>query len=147
MKVLTCLLTAIIVSTVSICQAQGVEETKLQPEAVIKNYFDGWARKDWNQVSRQLAQGFTFTSAAPDDHISIEDFKEKCWPQAQHIQRFEFPEIIGDMKRAFAIVHVVTNDNRVIRNVEYFTFVDGKIKAIEVFFGGSGYGFPTNIKK
>ncbi|HEX6223482.1 MAG TPA: hypothetical protein VFZ52_03685, partial [Chryseolinea sp.] len=89
-----------------------------------------WARKAWNQVSRHLADGFTFTSAAPDDHSSIEKFKQKCWPQAQHIQRLEFPEITGDMHHAFAIVHVVTNENRVIRNVEYFTFVEGKIKAI-----------------
>jgi len=28
-------------------------------------------------VKGQLAEGFTFTSAAPDDHISVEKFKEK----------------------------------------------------------------------
>ena len=43
-------------------------------------------------------------------------------------------------------MHVVTNDNRIIRNTEYFTFSNEKIKTIEVFFGGSGQGFPTNTK-
>ena len=115
-------------------------------ERVIKNYFDGWVKKDWNLVERQLAGGFTFTSAAPDDHIPVEKFKEKCWPQATFIQRFEFVKILANNDEAFAIIHVVTIDNRIIRNTEYFTFSDGKIKAIEVFFGGSGQGFPTNSK-
>jgi hypothetical protein len=115
-------------------------------EKIIKDYFDGWVKKDWNLVQGQLAEGFTFTSAAPDDHIPIERFKEKCWVQSTYIQRFEFINIIGNNSAAFAIVHVVTNDNRIIRNTEYFTFDHGKIKSIEVFFGGSGLGFPTNTK-
>jgi len=45
-------------------------------ERVIKNYFDGWVKKDWNLAERQLADGFTFTSPTPDDHIPIEKFKE-----------------------------------------------------------------------
>ena len=95
-------------------------------------------------MAGQLAEGFTFTSAAPDDHIPVEKFKEKCWPQAAYIQRFEFVRIMGNSNEAFAIIHVVTNDDRIIRNTEYFIFNNGKIKAIEVFFGGPG--FPTNAK-
>jgi len=116
-------------------------------EKIIKAYFAGWANKDWDQVSAQLAEGFTFTSAAPDDHISIAKFKEKCWVQAQHIQKFEFANITGNEREAFAIVHVITKENKVIRNVEYFNFINGKIKSIEVFFGGNGQGFPTNEKQ
>ena len=130
------------------CQAQDLKANNANPtyETIIKSYFDGWVEKDWNLVKGQLAEGFTFTSAAPDDHISVETFKEKCWVQATHIQKFEFRKIVGDDNEAFAIIHVVTNDNRIIRNVEYFMFSDGKIKSIEVFFGGSGQGFPTNSK-
>jgi len=102
--------------------------------------------KDWKIVSGQLADGFTFTSAAPDDRISTEKFKEKCWVQAQHIRKFEFIKIMGNNKEAFALVHVITTDNKVIRNIEYFNFSNGKIKSIEVFFGGAGEGFPTNAK-
>jgi hypothetical protein len=43
-------------------------------------------------------------------------------------------------------VHVITTDERVIRNTEYFTFESGRIRSIEVFFGGTGQGFPTNGK-
>lgn len=130
-----------------IAVAQTPEKQDKAYEKIIKDYFAGWANKDWNQVSAQLAEGFTFTSAAPDDHISITKFKEKCWLQAQHIQRFEFVKIIGNDREAFAIVHVITQENKVIRNVEYFNFVNGKIKSIEAFFGGNGQGFPTNEKQ
>jgi len=115
-------------------------------EKIIKTYFSGWEKKDWNIVASQLADGFTFTSPAPDDHISVEKFKDKCWVQAAHIKTFEFVKIIGNDKEAFAIMHVITAEGAVIRNVEYFNFSNGKIKSIEVFFGGSGQGFPTNKK-
>jgi len=120
-------------------------QSQLQ-ERIIKDYFEGWVKKDWNLVERQLSEGFTFTSAAPDDHIPVEKFKEKCWPQATHIKWFEFVKIVGSNDEVFAIIHVVTNDSRIIRNIEYFTFSNEKIKTIEVFFGGSGHGFPTNTK-
>lgn len=139
-----CLLAAIFFS-----KGQVVEKERQNPahEKIIKTYFAGWEKKDWNLVSSQLADGFTFTSAAPDDHISIEKFKEKCWVQAEHIQKFDFIKIIGDGNEAFAIIHVVTKDNKIIRNTEYFNFSNGKIKSIEVFFGGKGQGFPTNNKE
>ena len=113
-------------------------------EKIVKDYFGGWARKDWNAVANNLAEGFTFTSAAPDDHIPIDKFKEKCWVQADHIDHFEFPRFISNGNETFAIVHVITRDKRIIRNVEFFVFEKGKIKSIEVFFGGNGKGFPTN---
>lgn len=129
-----------------VCLAIGGYVKAQDHEKIIKTYFSGWVKKDWTIVSSQLAEGFTFTSAAPDDHISITKFKEKCWVQADHIKRFDFVKITGDSKEAFAIVHVITNDDKVIRNIEYFNFENGKIKSIEVFFGGSGSGFPTNAK-
>lgn len=128
------------------CMAITVTGNSQSHEKIIKDYFAGWVQKDWSQVANQLTTGFTFTSAAPDDHITIEKFKEKCWVQAAHIQRFDFVKIIGNDQEAFAIVHVITGNNKIIRNTEYFTFDNGKIKSIEVFFGGSGQGFPTNEK-
>lgn len=115
-------------------------------EEIIREYFGGWERKDWNAVRRHLDDAFTFTSPAPDDHISVAEFRAKCWNQAEHIQRFEFVRIVGNEREAFALMHVITKDGRTIRNTEYFTFENGKIRSIEVFFGGSGQGFPTNQK-
>jgi ketosteroid isomerase-like protein len=141
MKIL--IATFIILLAVS-AHSDGQVKPDQDNEKIIKGYFAGWVKKDWQTVASHLAEGFTFTSAAPDDHISIKKFKEKCWVQADHIERFEFPRIVTNGNEAFAIVHVITKDNKVIRNIEYFHFENGKIKSIEVFFGGNGQGFPTN---
>ena len=74
----------------------------------------------------------------------LKSLRKNAGRKLNHIRKFEFMKIVGDDDEAFAIIHVVTDDNQIIRNVEYFTFCDGKIKAIEVFFGGTGQGFPTN---
>src|SRR5262245_44114276 len=87
-------------------------------EKIIKRYFSGWEKKDWNLVAENLADGFTFTSPAPDDHISIDKFRQKCWVQADHIKKFDFVRIIGSGNEAFAIVHVITNEGKTIRNTE-----------------------------
>ena len=148
MKHFKLLLLTCIFAGQNFCNSQTSEMEKQTPgyEKIIRDYFGGWVKKDWNQVAAQLAEGFTFTSPAPDDHISIEKFKAKCWIQAEHIQRVDFVKIIGNGNEAFAIMHVITTDNRTIRNIEYFNFSNGKIKSIEVFFGGTGQGFPTNEK-
>lgn len=122
----------------------GAAPPEAEAGAIIHGYFAGWEQKDWDRVASHLAEGFTFTSPAPDDHLPVAAFKAKCWPQAGHIRRFDFVRIIADADSAFAIIHVVTQDGRILRNTEYFTFQDGKIKSIEVFFGGDGLGFPTN---
>jgi hypothetical protein len=130
-----------------LCLTAGLKAyTQSEKEKIIRNYFSGWEKKDWSIVAKNLAEGFTFTSPAPDDHINAQQFKDKCWVEADHVRTFEFPKIAESGNQAFAIVHVMTMDNRVIRNVEFFTFEGQKIKSIEVFFGGNGQGFPTNKK-
>jgi ketosteroid isomerase-like protein len=124
----------------------AIRETDSAAIRLIKRYFNGWERRDWEAVASQLAADFTFSSPAPDDHLPTERFKAKCWSQTDWIRRFEFPKILGDEHEALAIVHVVTTDNRVIRNIEYFTFRDGKVASIEVFFGGGGQGYPSNVR-
>ena len=55
-------------------------------------------------------------------------------------------KIIAEGNGAFAIYNITTTDNKVIRNTEYYTFINGKIKSIECFFGGTGAGYPSNAK-
>jgi hypothetical protein len=113
---------------------------------IIKTYFSGYEKKDWSITSSQLADGFTFTSAAPDDHIPLAIYKQRCWPQANFFKKIELVSIVQDGDHAFALYNGTTTDNKVIRNAEYYTFSNGKIKSIECFFGGSGAGYPSNAK-
>jgi len=112
----------------------------------IKMYFSGWENKNWNTISKLLADEFTFTSPNNDDHISTLQFKNKCWGEAEHIRRFEFTRIVEQGEGAYVTYRCFTKSNKTFMNTEYFTFSNGKIKSIEVFFG-TGQGFPTNEKK
>jgi len=113
---------------------------------IIKTYFSGYEQKDWSITSSQLAEGFTFTSPAPDDHISLDLYKQRCWPQSKFIKKIDFISIVEEGDHAFALYSGTTTDNKVVRNAEYYTFSNGKIKSIECFFGGSGAGYPSNAK-
>lgn len=112
-------------------------------EKLIKNYFSGYEKKDWNIVAGQLADDFTFTSPNGDDHLTLATYKERCWGTSQFFKHIEFPKIVIDGNTGFAIYTIATTDNKVVHNVEYYTFSKGKIKSIECFFG-AGAGFPGN---
>jgi hypothetical protein len=94
-------------------------------------------------IAAQLEDGFTFTSPNNDDHISIAQFKEKCWaPGSKFFQHIEFQTIVIEGTAAFVMYNITTTaDSRIVHNVEYYTFSNGKIKSIETFFG-AGIGFP-----
>ena len=114
-------------------------------EEAIKTYLTGFEKKDWNMVASQFTDDFTFTSPAGDDHISLEKYKEKCFPTSRFFKKIDFPKIMVDANTAFAIYDITTTDNRLVHNVEYYTFKNGKIKSIECFFG-AGAGYPGSGK-
>src|ERR1700722_16556267 len=65
-----------------------------EPNAkTIKAYYTAFETKDWNLMQGILADGFTFTSPL-DDHISLNAFKERCWPNAYKIKRCELDKIV-----------------------------------------------------
>jgi ketosteroid isomerase-like protein len=111
-------------------------------EEIIRVYYSGFEKKDWSAVESLLADGFTFTSPNNDDHIDKRTFKEKCWPQADWVERFELENVIGKGTDTFVKYLCRTNYGRSFRNTEYFKITDGKIKAIECYFGGN-HGYPS----
>jgi hypothetical protein len=126
-----------------ICYIIFVNGQSQTAEQRIKNFWRGFETKDWNIIAAQLADGFTFTSPNNDDHINVARFKEKCWaPGSKFFQHIKFQKILIEGNAAFLMYNITTTaDSRIVHNVEYYTFSDGKIKSIETFFG-AGIGFP-----
>jgi hypothetical protein len=119
--------------------AQGTEKEK-----VVKAYYSGFERKDWNAVAAQFADGFTFTSPNNDDHISVDKFKEKCWGTAKFFKKVNYIKMVENGDDLMLLVQIITVDDKVVRNVDVFSFSStGKIKSIEVFFG-AGSKYPGN---
>ena len=134
-RLITCLL---LTSFVAQSNAQNTEKEK-----VVKAYYSGFEKHDWNTVAAQFADGFTFTSPNNDDHISIEKFKEKCFSTNKFFKKVNFIKMTESGDDLFLLVEIITTDNNVVRNVDVFNFNAGKIKSIEVFFG-AGSKYPGN---
>jgi hypothetical protein len=93
-----------------------------------------------------LADGFTFSSPAGDDHINLKLYKERCWPNANNTKRFDLVKVTIDGDDAFVLYNGWTNDGKLFRNTEHFKFKEGKITENECFFG-AGKNFPNNSEK
>ncbi len=117
----------------------------MKNEKVIRQYYTAYVEKDWHMLEMILADGFTFTSPAGDDHINLKLYKERCWPNSNNSKKFDLEKIIVDGDDAFVTYNGWTNDGKLFRNTEFFKLKDGKIMSNECFFG-SGVNFPNNTK-
>jgi hypothetical protein len=108
----------------------------------ITNYYSGFEKKEWDAVEKLLGDEFTFTSPNGDDHLDMQAFEAKCWPQSVWVKRFEVESVIEEGSEIFVKYLCHTNYGRSFRNTEYFKLADGKIKTIECYFGGS-QGYPS----
>jgi ketosteroid isomerase-like protein len=118
--------------------ASAREETGLNSNSrdTIRKWYEGWEKKDWPPLDRLLADDFTFTSAAGDDHISKSAFKTQCWEsQIDFIERFDLRRVFGHGNEAFVMYVCRTKNGKSFRNVEYLRLRDDKIEAIECYFG------------
>src|SRR5580765_4585227 len=70
-------------------------------EKVVREYYAAYEKKDWHMLEVILADGFTFTSPAGDDHINLKVYKERCWPNANNTKKFDLEKIIIDGDDAF----------------------------------------------
>ena len=110
---------------------------------MVKDYYVAYEKKDWGLLDSILADGFTFTSPAGDDHINLKTYKERCWPNAEKTKRFDLEEVVVNGNDAYVTYNGWTTDGRLFRNTERFKFKDGKIISNECFFG-PGVSFPNN---
>jgi SnoaL-like protein len=114
-------------------------------EATIRKYYAAWEQKDWSPFDSLLAEDFTFTSAAGDDHLNKSVFKTKCWgSQAQFIDHFDLKHLYGSGNEALVMYDCHTNNGRTFRNVEYLRLSGARVQAIECYFGAQS-SFPEAV--
>jgi SnoaL-like domain len=112
-------------------------------EDIIRKYYAGWEKNEWGALDILLADYFTFTSPNNDDHISKSAFKARCWEsQIDFIERLDVEKVLGEGDEAFVKYLGRTKNGKSFRNVDYFQLKDGKVEAIECYFGGQ-FGFPS----
>jgi ketosteroid isomerase-like protein len=114
-------------------------------EDMIRKWYAAWEKKDLGTFNSLLADNFTFTSAAGDDHISKGTFKTQCWDtQVDFIQHFDLERITTGAEDAFVKYLCHTKNGKTFRNVEYLRIKDGKLESIECYFGAQS-SFPSAV--
>ncbi len=74
-------------------------------EEIIRKWYAAWVNKDLDTFNALLADNFTFTSAAGDDHISKSTFKTQCWDtQINFIGHFDLERMTTGPEDAFCEV-------------------------------------------
>ena len=117
-------------------------------QEIIRKWYAAWEQPEWGPLDALLADDFTFSSAAGDDHISKSTYKAQCWEsQKGRIERFdlELVSVTGD--EALVKGSCRTKKGKTFRNVEYFRFKNQKIEAIECYFGDATSGYPSATDK
>ena len=122
-------------------------EQNLTNEEVVRKWYAAWEKRDWAPVDRLLAEDFTFSSAAGDDHISKSTFKTRCWEtQIDFIAHFDLERVTTGANDAFVKYLCHTKDGKSFRNVEYLRIKDQKLESIECYFGEQS-SFPSAVSK
>ena len=120
----------------------------LMNEELIRKWYTAWKDKDLATFNNMLADNFTFSSAAGDDHISKATFKTQCWDtQINFIKDFDLERVTTGPNDAFVKYLCYTKNGKSFRNVEYLQ-IDGNLKliSIECYFGAQS-SFPSAVSK
>ena len=117
----------------------------LTNEEIIRKWYAAWEKKDLGTFNMLLADNFTFSSAAGDDHISKSTFKTQCWDtQINFIKHFDLERITTGADDAFVKYLCHTTNGKSFRNVEYLRIKNGKLESIECYFGAQS-SFPSAV--
>jgi hypothetical protein len=126
-------------------QARAETGLNAKSEETIRKYYKAWEMKDWGALAALLTSNFAFSSAAGDDHIPTSTFKAQCWDtQSPSIERFDLLRVFAVGSEAFVMYLCHIKSGNAFRNVEYLRLNDGKVEAIECYFGAVA-GYPTAV--
>jgi ketosteroid isomerase-like protein len=136
-----------VVSLAGSARADASEGQNATNEEIIRQWYAAWKNKDLDTFNRLLADDFTFSSAAGDDHISKSAFKTQCWDtQINFIKDFDLERIATGANDAFVKYLCYTVNGKSFRNVEYLRIKNGKLESIECYFGAQS-SFPSAVSK
>jgi ketosteroid isomerase-like protein len=137
-----------LVGAMALPRAAGASSSAAQSvtnEEIVRKWYAAWEQKDWGPVDSLLADNFTFSSAAGDDHISKSAFKEQCWKtQIDFIKHFDLERVSTGADDAFVKYLCHTTNGKSFRNVEYLRIKNGKLQSIECYFGAQS-SFPSAV--
>lgn len=113
------------------------------PIEIAKDAYKAYVEKDRAKIEALIADDFLFTSPL-DNGIDRKTYFERCWPFSEQVQSFDFIYAVQDNERVFLTYESTHKSGFKFRNTEIFFIRDGKIHAVEVYFG---WGIPHVAKQ
>jgi ketosteroid isomerase-like protein len=110
-------------------------------ESIARASYAAYAARDREAFESLLAADFRFTSPL-DNRIDRRTYFERCWPNHLSIERFDLVHVVripgdGEFERVLVTYEAKSADKTRFRNTEIQTIRDGRIHAVEVYFGWS----------
>jgi ketosteroid isomerase-like protein len=102
--------------------------------ATARALYDAVESKDRRVAERLIADDFRFFSPR-DNGLDRNKYFEICWPQAERFRDFKLTDAIADGERVFVTYEALLEDGDRFRNAEVLTVRNGRISAVEVYFG------------
>jgi ketosteroid isomerase-like protein len=110
--------------------------------AIVRAVFEAYGTKDRSALEPLIAADFHFTSPL-DNRIDRTVYFERCWPNSERLEGFDFIHLVPDGDRVFVTYEARAVGARRFRNTEILTLRGGQVIEVEVYFGWS---IPHNAK-
>jgi ketosteroid isomerase-like protein len=104
--------------------------------AIVRASYAAYIEKDREALERLTAADFHFSSPL-DNRLDRETYLERCWPNSERLEHFEFIHLVPHGERVFATYEARTKEGRRFRNTEILTVRGRQIVEVEVYFGWS----------
>lgn len=102
--------------------------------AVVRDCYRAFETGDRELAERVMGEGLRF-HAPPDPELDRAGYFERCWPNAGQLEAFSFVRLFERGEEVFVTYEARRVDGTRFRNTEVLTVRDGRIVAVEVYFG------------
>jgi ketosteroid isomerase-like protein len=100
----------------------------------VRDMYGAYVSGDRSVVEDALSEDFTFYSP-PDPGIDRATYFERCWPNSDLLESFEFVRLIEAGDEVVVTYESTKTDGKRLRNTEVLTFDGDKMSRAEVYFG------------
>jgi ketosteroid isomerase-like protein len=104
--------------------------------AIVRAVFEAYGTKDRSALEPLIAADFHFTSPL-DNRIGRTVYFERCWPNSERLEGFDFIHLMPDGDRVFVTYEARAVGGRRFRNTEILTVRGRQVIEVEVYFGWS----------
>lgn len=101
---------------------------------IAKQAYKTYAESNREMIEDIIAEDFLFTSPL-DNQLNRKSYFERCWPNCQSIEDFNFVRMIEFGDEVVVIYDGLYTNGKKFRNTEILTIKGEKLVAIEVYFG------------